>query len=131
MTVQEALVAALEAHAALTTLVGSGASSRIFPLDRAEQVDTDDVQMPCLVYARVGTNRFEDFCGPGGLSDTAFSLNCFGATRASAVAVAAAVRVALEASALAYSLVDELDDYDIETKLSIVALQVSIHYDET
>ncbi len=131
MDVQQALVAALEAHAALTALVGTGPASRIYPLDRAEKVDVEQAEMPCVVYARTGTNRFQDFCGDTGLADTSFTLNCFGETRASAVAVSVAVRGALDASGLAIEYVDEVDDYDIETKLSIVAVEVSIHYEDT
>ena len=131
MDVQEALVAALQAHGALTALVGASTAARISPLDRAEKVEVDDTEMPCIVYARTGTNRFQDFCGDSGLADTSFSLNCFGDTRASAVAVSVAARGALDASGLAIEYVDEVDDYDIETKLSIVAIEVSIHYEDT
>lgn len=83
MTIKTMLVGRLEAYSGLSALVGTRIYPRILP---------NNPTYPALTYARISNST----ATTNGLRETRFQINCWGATEASADAVAGQVKAALE-----------------------------------
>ena len=85
--IEEALVALLEADAGVSALVGN----RIYPI-----VIPDGASLPAIAYQRISGPRAETMDGPSGLAWPRFQITSVAETVSEAIALANAVRHALD-----------------------------------
>ena len=93
MSIDSDIFAALQAYAGLTTLIGSGSSTRAWP-DEAPQ----DAAFPLVVISRIAGIEENHLGGSTNLLNCRYQFSCWGRTFDSAVAVADAVRAAMQAA---------------------------------
>lgn len=89
--IEAALVELLTGDTALGALIGD----RLFPVVIPEQVDSESLKHPAVVYQRIGTSRSVTFCRTSGLVAANFQIDCYSKSYLVGRQVAAAVRVAL------------------------------------
>lgn len=115
----------MSAESSLYTLLsGSGAvtaqvSTRIYPDAMPEKT-----VYPAIVFARSGTEPLILVHGASGYADVAFSIGCWGETRAAADAVASAVQTACASSA--FSITGREAGFDPETGLIATILSATV-----
>lgn len=132
MSIESAIVDCLEHHVGLSALVGA----RVYPL-----VLPQDAEVPAVVYQRVSAPRVHAIGGASFLASPRFQFTCWGATYASAKAVAEQVIAALdgvlgsigeedEAPQWFAQLDNDLDDYDEATGRYRVIVDVIVTHDD-
>lgn len=87
MSVETALYTRLTTHEGLKALIGA----RAYPL-RLPQEPT----LPAVTYRRISGAHIQELGGPAALAQALFQVSCWGATYASAAAVATQARLALD-----------------------------------
>lgn len=111
MSAETALVAALDAAAGVTALVGT----RIYP--DARPMET---ALPAIVYLRTGTSFEMTIHGTVALTRAQMGIGCYGRTRDEAEEVADAVHTALLAAR--FVPLNRNGDFEDETEHYIVAM---------
>lgn len=113
MSAETTLKATLDGAAGVTALV----STRIYPDARPQ-----DDALPAIVYARDGTEFVPTIHGTIALTRARLAVACFGATRASAEAVADAAQTAVLAAG--FLALNRGADFDADTRTHIVTLGI-------
>ncbi len=123
--IEQTLRSYLLAQPAIAALIGE----RVYPL-----VLPQGAALPAITYQRISSVRESSHEGPSGLAHPRFQLNCWSGTYAGARAMADAVRPSVNATrslGQATFLVDDHDDYDPETGLYRVILDVILWHGES
>lgn len=117
-TVEEEIVALLEAHAPLVDLV----EDRIYP-----QMIAQGVERPAVSYFVVTGQREQCLRGPSDLENSRFQFDCYAQQYLQAKAVARAVTQAIEAATtLGVVAGIKQDLFDPDTRLHRVLLEMSV-----
>lgn len=106
--IESELFTVLSTDAGVIALAGA----RIFPMRRPPNTLTT----PAIVYQRVSTAPDVHLQGDSGLDAVRVQCSCWSSTYAGAKALSAAVRAAVNASALAAITEMEVDDFDTSTE---------------
>lgn len=129
MSIEESLFTRLSTHAGLSALV----SARIYPLILPQKPT-----LPAVTYTRVSGERVSAMGADTVIARPRFQVSCFASTYASARAVAAQVRAALQrwrgtvgGVVIQDSFIEsEIDLYEDDTKLYHTALDFEIIHEE-
>lgn len=91
--IEAGLATYLSAHAIVGPLLKGG--THIFALLIPEHVRSERVQMPCLVYQRVGTERGKTFCATDSLANVQMQVDLYSVSYKTVKELARDVRQAL------------------------------------
>lgn len=128
--IEKALFAKLSGTTSITNIVGS----RIFPVFLPEKT-----QLPALVYLRLSTDGAAlTHSGTSNIVSTTFEVGCYSKDVVQAKTLAKTIRAALKGfSGSAAGIVihrteveNEFDDYDFDTGLFTVPVEITLTHDE-
>jgi hypothetical protein len=133
------IAAGIYAHLSQDIGVAALVGERIFPLIIPQARAASLLRQPCLVYARVGAQRQQKYCGTEGLVRSDFQLDCYAPSFDQSKDLAAATRAALidfagmmaQTRVIAVHLDDEGDLSEPEVGLYRVVQRFIVWHDES
>lgn len=96
-------------------LIKSSASNKVYP-----SVAKAGTKAPFIVYQRISTSPVTSLDGDNSLNSVRIQISCMGVDYKEAKDLAESVKTALAASTLKFRLDNQLDDYDIESKIHVI-----------
>lgn len=105
----------------VVAVLGSIAGGRLFP-----NIAPNNTQTPYLVYLRIASAPQNTLADGAPIDNTRMQIDCFDASYAGVLALAASVKAALKASTLVHVLLLEQDQYEFDARLHRVILDFSL-----